>query len=74
MRKESLRHASLPCSPLDCENDEYSYRVESTGAVVNLRSSVSLLYLYCSKLPSDRLVSCIYLQFFGNSKCFQYLF
>ncbi|XP_019181512.1 PREDICTED: endoribonuclease Dicer homolog 2-like [Ipomoea nil] len=54
MRKESLRHASLPCSPLDCENDEYSYRVESTGAVVNLRSSVSLLYLYCSKLPSDR--------------------
>ncbi|XP_019186542.1 PREDICTED: endoribonuclease Dicer homolog 2-like [Ipomoea nil] len=54
MRKESLRHSSLPCSPLDCENDEHSYRVESTGAVVNLRSSVSLLYLYCSKLPSDR--------------------
>ncbi|RAL54301.1 hypothetical protein DM860_001429 [Cuscuta australis] len=55
MRKESLSHASQPCSPLHCElYDEYSYKVEATGAVVNLRSSVSLLNLYCSRLPSDQ--------------------
>ncbi|RAL54476.1 hypothetical protein DM860_001604 [Cuscuta australis] len=55
MRKESLSHASQPCSSLDSEiYDEYSYRVESTGAIVNMKSSVSLLFFYCSRLPSDR--------------------
>lgn len=54
MRKESLRHASIPCSPLDDElHDEPCYKVETTGAVVTLSSSVSLLYFYCSRLPSD---------------------
>ncbi|KAL3355451.1 hypothetical protein AABB24_019498 [Solanum stoloniferum] len=54
MRQESLRHASIPCSPLDDElYDEPCYKVESTGAVVTLSSSVSLLYFYCSRLPSD---------------------
>ncbi|KAK6786604.1 hypothetical protein RDI58_015129 [Solanum bulbocastanum] len=54
MRQESLRHASIPCSPLDDElYDEPCYKVQSTGAIVTLSSSVSLLYLYCSRLPSD---------------------
>ncbi|KAH0777655.1 hypothetical protein KY290_009066 [Solanum tuberosum] len=54
MRQESLRHASIPCSPLDDElYDEPCYKVESTGAVVTLSSSSSLLYFYCSRLPSD---------------------
>ncbi|XP_060186301.1 endoribonuclease Dicer homolog 2-like isoform X1 [Lycium barbarum] len=54
MRQESLRHASIPCSPLDDELlVERCYKVESTGAVVTLSSSVSLLYFYCSRLPSD---------------------
>ncbi|KAH0713477.1 hypothetical protein KY289_009436 [Solanum tuberosum] len=54
MRKESLRHASIPCSPLDDEMyDEPCYKVESTGAIVTLNSSLSLLYFYCSRLPSD---------------------
>ncbi|PSS04962.1 Endoribonuclease [Actinidia chinensis var. chinensis] len=54
MREESLRHASLPCEPLDSElYNEVFYRVESTGAVVTLSSSVALIYFYCSRLPSD---------------------
>ncbi|XP_027768905.1 endoribonuclease Dicer homolog 2-like [Solanum pennellii] len=54
MRQESLRHASEPCSPLvDEMYDEPCYKVESTGAIVTLSSSVSLLYFYCSRLPSD---------------------
>ncbi|CAN4126640.1 unnamed protein product [Withania somnifera] len=54
MRQESLRHASIPCSPLDDESyDEPCYKVESTGAIITLSSSVSLLYFYCSRLPSD---------------------
>ncbi|KAK6775177.1 hypothetical protein RDI58_026178 [Solanum bulbocastanum] len=53
MRQESLRHASIPCSPHDELYDEPCYKVESTGAVVTLSSSVSLLYFYCSRLPSD---------------------
>ncbi|KAM3691337.1 hypothetical protein ACB098_08G007900 [Castanea mollissima] len=54
MRKESLLHASLPCSPLKCDlNDEEFYCVQSTGAVVTLTSSVELIYFYCSRLPSD---------------------
>ncbi|XP_022864745.1 endoribonuclease Dicer homolog 2-like [Olea europaea var. sylvestris] len=54
MRKECLSHASLPCEPLDNElkSEEY-YKVETTGAIVTLTSSVSLLYFYCSRLPSD---------------------
>ncbi|KAK6911762.1 Ribonuclease III domain [Dillenia turbinata] len=54
MREESLRHSSLPCEPFTNEmcNEEY-YRVESTGAIVTLSSSVGLLYFYCSRLPSD---------------------
>ncbi|KAL6599548.1 hypothetical protein ACP70R_045685 [Stipagrostis hirtigluma subsp. patula] len=54
MREESLRLASTPCQPLEntlCE-DQY-YRVQSTGAIVTLNSSVRLIYIYCSKLPSD---------------------
>lgn len=58
MRKESLLHASLPCSPLKCDsNDEEFYRVQSTGAIVTLTSSVELIYFYCSRLPSDWLVN-----------------
>ncbi|KAB1221117.1 hypothetical protein CJ030_MR3G024362 [Morella rubra] len=54
MRKASLRHASLPCSPLQSElNDEEFYCVESTGAIVTRSSSVGLIYFYCSRLPSD---------------------
>ncbi|KAK6915779.1 Helicase, C-terminal [Dillenia turbinata] len=54
MREESLRHSSLPCEPFTSEmcNEDY-YRVESTGAIVTLSSSVGLLYFYCSRLPSD---------------------
>ncbi|XVF44119.1 hypothetical protein PTKIN_Ptkin02bG0094800 [Pterospermum kingtungense] len=54
MRKESLYHASHPCSPL--RNDLYYeefYRVASTGASMTLSSSVSLIYFYCSRLPAD---------------------
>ncbi|KAJ6902410.1 hypothetical protein NC651_020022, partial [Populus alba x Populus x berolinensis] len=54
MRRESLRHASIPCSPLLGELDDEFYRVEGTRAVVTLSSSVSLIYFYCSRLPSDR--------------------
>ena len=58
MRKESLLHASLPCSPLKCDsNDEEFYCVQSTGAIVTLTSSVELIYFYCSRLPSDWLVN-----------------
>ncbi|KAG8390726.1 hypothetical protein BUALT_Bualt01G0113400 [Buddleja alternifolia] len=54
MRRECLSHADIPCEPL--ENEMYGeawYKVESTGAIVTLRSSVQLLYFYCSRLPSD---------------------
>ncbi|KAL0920159.1 hypothetical protein M5K25_009276 [Dendrobium thyrsiflorum] len=52
MRGEALRVASLPCkSPNVIESN--SYRVETTGSVVNLNSSVALIYFYCSRLPSD---------------------
>ncbi|KAJ4968818.1 hypothetical protein NE237_015519 [Protea cynaroides] len=54
MREQSLRHSSLPCAPLETEMfDEEFYRVESTGAIVTLSSSVALVYFYCSRLPSD---------------------
>ncbi|KAK9292106.1 hypothetical protein L1049_020064 [Liquidambar formosana] len=54
MRKESLRHASLPCESLEKDlTDEDFYCVESTGAIVTLSSSVGLIYFYCSRLPSD---------------------
>ncbi|XP_031279444.1 endoribonuclease Dicer homolog 2-like, partial [Pistacia vera] len=54
MRKQSLCNASLPCSPLrnGMHAEEY-YRVETTGAIVTLSSSVGLIYFYCSRLPSD---------------------
>ncbi|XP_054796957.1 endoribonuclease Dicer homolog 2 isoform X2 [Prosopis cineraria] len=54
MRKECLRHSSLPCEPFnsDLYNKE-TYCVESTGAIVNLSSSIGLIYLYCSRLPAD---------------------
>lgn len=55
MRREALRHADLPCEPLGTEMyGEAWYRVESTGAIVTLSSSVALLHFYCSRLPSDR--------------------
>ncbi|KAI6684308.1 hypothetical protein NL676_030221 [Syzygium grande] len=54
MRSESLRHASLPCEPLNGNlYDEEHYQVASTGAIVTLSSSVELIYFYCSRLPSD---------------------
>ncbi|XP_074292771.1 endoribonuclease Dicer homolog 2-like [Silene latifolia] len=54
MRKESLSHASLPCQPVEFDEfDDIFYRVPSTGAIVTLSSSVSLIYFYCSRLPSD---------------------
>ncbi|KAM7525882.1 hypothetical protein LguiA_015784 [Lonicera macranthoides] len=54
MRQESLSHASIPCEPLDGDlSNEIFYRVETTGALATLSSSVSLIYFYCSRLPSD---------------------
>ncbi|XP_057984818.1 endoribonuclease Dicer homolog 2 isoform X2 [Hevea brasiliensis] len=55
MRKESLRHAFVPCSPPKSElYDDDFYCVESTEAIVTLASSVSLINIYCFCLPSDR--------------------
>jgi endoribonuclease Dicer len=57
MREESQRLESTCCQPLPntlC-NKEF-YRVQSTGAIVTLNSSVALIYLFCSKLPSDESV------------------
>ncbi|KAK7263739.1 hypothetical protein RJT34_31335 [Clitoria ternatea] len=54
MRRESLHRSSEPCNPF--ENDqlhEETYRVSSTGAIANLSSSITLLHLYCSRLPAD---------------------
>lgn len=54
MREESLQQASLPCKPHRSEiYEEEFYCVETTGAKVTLSSSVSLIYFYCSRLPSD---------------------
>ncbi|KAF4391118.1 hypothetical protein F8388_009540 [Cannabis sativa] len=54
MRKESLQHAHDPCVPLKMNFQEGEfYRVESTGAIVTLSSSIGLIYFYCSRLPSD---------------------
>lgn len=54
MRDESLSHASEPCEPLDSEIlNEVVYHVESTGATLSLSSSISMVYFYCSRLPSD---------------------
>ncbi|KAE9594842.1 putative ribonuclease III post-transcriptional gene silencing PAZ-Argonaute family [Lupinus albus] len=52
MRKESLRQSAIPCDSFE-QLPEEVYRVESTGAIVNLSSSITLIYLYCSWLPSD---------------------
>ncbi|KAJ6891882.1 hypothetical protein NC651_025165 [Populus alba x Populus x berolinensis] len=54
MRRESLRRSATSCSAPQSElyEDEF-YSVEGTGAVVTLSSSVSLIYFYCSRLPSD---------------------
>lgn len=55
MRQECLRHANLPCKPIDKEmHGEPWYEVGCTGAIVTLSSSVALLHFYCSRLPSDR--------------------
>lgn len=56
MRKEALQHASVPCLPLNGISDEDFFCVESTGAIVTLSSSVSLIHFYCARLPSDGLV------------------
>ncbi|CAN1236292.1 Endoribonuclease Dicer homolog 2, partial [Linum grandiflorum] len=54
MRSESLKHASTPCPPLGTEFfDEDTYHVQTTGAIVTSTSSVTLIYFYCSRLPSD---------------------
>ncbi|KAK7246161.1 hypothetical protein RIF29_41021 [Crotalaria pallida] len=52
MRKESLRQSALACDSFE-QIPEEVYRVESTGAIVNLSSSITLIYLYCSWLPAD---------------------
>ncbi|PWA72681.1 dicer-like 2 [Artemisia annua] len=54
MRDESLSHASELCGTPDSEIfNEPVYRVESTGASLRLSSSISMVYFYCSRLPSD---------------------
>ncbi|KOM37874.1 hypothetical protein LR48_Vigan03g125600 [Vigna angularis] len=54
MRKESLRHSSLPCDSFEADEfDKEAYHVASTGAIANLSSSISLIYFYCSRLPAD---------------------
>ncbi|KAL5176997.1 Endoribonuclease Dicer 2 [Glycine soja] len=54
MRMESLCHSSLPCDPLEGDQfDEETYCVASTEAFANLSSSISLIQLYCSRLPTD---------------------
>ncbi|CAM0947604.1 unnamed protein product [Alopecurus aequalis] len=54
MREESRRLASAMCQPLENTlREEDYYRVESTGAIVTLNSSVKFIYFFCSKLPSD---------------------
>ncbi|XP_051121429.1 endoribonuclease Dicer homolog 2 isoform X2 [Andrographis paniculata] len=54
MRRECVEHYDVPCEPLGDEmHGEPWYEVESTKAIVTLSSSVSLLYYYCSRLPSD---------------------
>ncbi|XP_012466799.1 endoribonuclease Dicer homolog 2 isoform X4 [Gossypium raimondii] len=59
MRKESLCHASDPCSPLSNDLcDEEFYHVASTGAFMTLSSSVGLIYFYCSRLPADGYFKC----------------
>jgi len=91
MRKESLRHSSLPCDPFEGDDfDKEAYHVASTGAIANLSSSISLIYLYCSRLPADGLVSSLlpllcgfssfilmnlrYTFFLHHSGCFAFLF
>ncbi|KAJ3701550.1 hypothetical protein LUZ61_005255 [Rhynchospora tenuis] len=55
MREESLKLSSKPCGNLDSElSKECFYLVEKTGAIVTSSSCISLIYYYCSKLPSDR--------------------
>ncbi|KAL5998516.1 hypothetical protein ACLOJK_009459 [Asimina triloba] len=57
LHEESIKQASIPCPLLDTEMcHEDFYCVETTGAVVTLRSSIALIYFYCSRLPSDGLV------------------
>ncbi|TQE05974.1 hypothetical protein C1H46_008398 [Malus baccata] len=59
MRKESVRHSSLPCTSLENDLlDDIFYRVESNGASLTLSSSIGLIYFYCSRLPSNGLVLC----------------
>ncbi|XP_045805840.1 endoribonuclease Dicer homolog 2-like [Trifolium pratense] len=54
MRKKSLHYSSLPCERLESDQfHDQTYRVATTEAVVNLSSSITLIYLYCSRLPSD---------------------
>ncbi|KAF3609888.1 hypothetical protein DY000_02051583 [Brassica cretica] len=53
MREDSLSHSLVPCQPLPDDSSGEVYRVDSTGAIVTHSSSVSLIYFYCSRLPSD---------------------
>ncbi|XP_066370004.1 endoribonuclease Dicer homolog 2a-like isoform X3 [Miscanthus floridulus] len=54
MREESQRLESTCCQPPpNTLCDEEVYRVQSTGAIVTLNSSIRLIYSFCSKLPSD---------------------
>nr|GEY35432.1 endoribonuclease Dicer homolog 2-like [Tanacetum cinerariifolium] len=54
MRDASLSHAAEPCEPPNSAIfNEPIYRVESTGACLSLSSSISMVYFYCSRLPSD---------------------
>ena len=75
MRKESLHHASDPCVPLESDLQEGDfYRVESTGAIVTLSSSIGLIYFYCSRLPSDGLVLFALFTFSMLVSCFIHVF
>nr|GEZ01549.1 endoribonuclease Dicer homolog 2-like [Tanacetum cinerariifolium] len=57
MRDESLSHAAEPCEPPNSAIfNQPVYRVESTGASLSLSSSISMVYFYRSRLPSDGFV------------------
>ncbi|KAG8503299.1 hypothetical protein CXB51_001265 [Gossypium anomalum] len=77
MRKESLCHASDPCSPLSNDLcDEEFYHVASTGAFMTLSSSVGLIYFYCSRLPADGVLLslCPWLNALTSFRCLFVLF
>lgn len=55
MRDQALNrtHHSIPVEKIRAEDVEF-FRVESTGATVNIDSSISLITRFCSNLPGDK--------------------